>query len=110
MFTLGVGTEKGSKIPFTNGYKRDSYGNEVITQLSSKSLRELASKTDGEYFEINEGVNDVERMINSINRIEGEIRDVRKIDASANKYLIFLIPALVLIFLDLIFSINVIKI
>lgn len=110
LFTLGVGTEEGSKIKTTNGFKLDNQGMEVVTKLSSNSLRKIASDTDGQYFEINDGDNDIERMINAINGIEGEVRDVRHIDVTADKYYYFLMAALGLILIDVLFSFKVIRI
>lgn len=100
MFTLGVGTRSGSKIRTRRGYKKDKEGNEVVTQLNENSLKKLATKTGGQYFEISDSKNDTERLINTIKNIEGELRDTRQIDASANKYYYFLAAALFLILLD----------
>ncbi|MCO6357411.1 vWA domain-containing protein [Roseivirga pacifica] len=100
LFTLGVGTEAGSKIRQARGFKRDREGNEVVTKLNSKSLRKLAVDTGGKYFEINKEQNDVSRLIRAINEVEGEVRDARMIDASANKFYFFLLGALILLALD----------
>ena len=100
LFALGVGTESGSKIRQTRGFKRDRDGNEVVTKLNSKSLRKLAVDTGGKYFEINKEQNDVSRLIRAINEVEGEVRDARMIDASANKFYYFLLGALLLMALD----------
>lgn len=110
LFTLGVGTESGSKIQTNRGFKRDNEGNEVVTKLNSTSLRDLADRTDGEYFEINEQKNDVERLINAINRIEGELKDAKEVDAKSNKYYYFLIAGLGLLFIDLLFQVKLFKI
>jgi Ca-activated chloride channel family protein len=110
LFTLGVGTERGSKIKMRRGYKRDNAGDEVVTQLNSQSLRKLAADTDGKYFEINESQNDVERLINTINLIEGELRDSKQVDTQANKYFYFLTTALLLLLLDVLFTVRPIKI
>ncbi|KOF01737.1 aerotolerance regulator BatB [Roseivirga seohaensis] len=100
LFTLGVGTEKGAKIPEGRSFKRDRNGQEVITKLNSESLRKLAADTGGNYFEINEDQNDVKRLIRAINEVEGEVRDTRQIDASANKFYYFLGAAILLLILD----------
>jgi Ca-activated chloride channel family protein len=100
LFTFGVGTEKGSKIRTNYGFKTDKNGREVFTKLNSKDLKNLAIKTGGKYFEINEQRNDIERLINSINSIEGELRDSRVIDVSANKYYYFIAFALILVCVD----------
>lgn len=110
LFTLGVGTESGSKIPIRNGYKKDRDGNDVVTRLDSRSLKKLAADTDGKYFEINETRNDVSRLINTINGIEGELRDSRQIDVSANRFYYFLWAALGLILIDILTSFRTVRI
>lgn len=110
LFTLGVGTERGSKIRTGNGFKTDRQGNEVVTRLESTSLRKIASETDGKYFEINATKNDVSRLINTINNIEGELRDSRQVDVSANRYYYFLGAALFFLLLDVLISFKTIKI
>lgn len=110
LFALGVGTETGSKIETGRGFKRNQEGEEVVTKLNSKSLEDLAEKTGGQYFEINSRQNDVERMINAINAIEGELRDAKEVDAKSNKYYYFLMAALGLLILDLLFHVKVFRI
>ncbi len=110
LFTLGIGTERGSKIRVRGGFKKDREGNDVVTKLESKSLKQLASQTNGQYFEINETNNDVSRLISTINKIEGELRDSRQVDVSANRYYYFLLAALVLLLFDVLTSIKVIRI
>ncbi|WP_370086484.1 VWA domain-containing protein [Ekhidna sp.] len=109
LFTLGVGTKQGSKIPTRNGFKTDKSGNEVVTQLNSTSLEELAENTGGEYFEINESRNDVARLISAINGVEGEMRDAKQVDATQNRYFYFLGLALFLMLMDVVFSVKLIK-
>jgi len=110
LFTLGIGTTQGSKIPTRTGFKTDQSGREVITKLNSKELKSLAIKTEGKYFEINDSRNDVSRLINSLDQIEGELRDTRVMDVSANKYYYFLAAALLLMMFDLLTGIKTIKV
>jgi len=110
LFTLGVGTAQGSKIPDGNGFKKDRDGVDVVTKLNRKSLKELAARTGGSYFEINQRQNDVARLINNINSVEGQLRDTRVVDVSANKYIYFLLAALVLLAIDLLTTVKTIKI
>ena len=109
LFTLGVGTVKGSKILMKRGFKKDRNGKDVVSRINTTSLKKLASDTGGKYFEINENKNDVERLINSINQIEGELRDAKKVDVKANKYYYFLAIALFLMLIDLLIGIRVLK-
>ena len=110
LFTLGVGTTQGSRIETENGIKKDQSGNVVISKLDRQSLKELAARTGGSYFEINQRQNDTQRLINSINQVEGQLRDARIVDVSANKYIYFLAVALFLIVLDLLTTIKTIRI
>jgi Ca-activated chloride channel family protein len=110
LFTLGVGTDKGGNIYAGNGLKKDRDGNAVVTRLNSKSLRSLADKTGGQYFEINESKNDVSRLINTIGRIEGQLRDARFVDVTANKYFYFLALAAALLLLDVLINVKTISI
>lgn len=110
IFTLGIGTTEGSQIPVGRGYKRDQEGNPVLTRLQSEPLEKLASATNGSYFEVNNRVSEVNKMISSINNIEGELRESKTIDVTANKYVYPLALALLLILLDLLLSIKIIKI
>ncbi|MBN8578208.1 MAG: VWA domain-containing protein [Cytophagales bacterium] len=110
LFTLGIGTEKGSQIGSQKGFKTDNKGNVVVTRLNPMALKELANKTDGQYFEINEVRNDTNRLINAITNIEGELRDARLVDVSANRYFYFLLTAFILLVGDVILSIRTVKI
>lgn len=109
LFTLGVGTQSGSKIPTRTGFKTDNNGQEVVSKLNSNSLEKLADDTGGEYFEINESRNDTERLINAINNVEGEMREAKKIDSTQNRYFYFLGTALLLMIMDVLFSVKLIK-
>lgn len=110
LFTLGVGTEKGSQLYAGRGYKTDREGNTVISRLNSNSLLSLAKKTGGQYFEINESRNDVSRLINTISKIEGQLREARMVDVSANRYFYFLLTAFVLLVLDVWINVKTIRI
>lgn len=110
LFTLGVGTEQGGNIYAGAGVKKDREGNPVVTRLNSRSLRAIADKTGGQYFEINESRNDVSRLISTISRIEGELRDARMVDVTANKYVYFLALATALLLLDVLINVKTVSI
>lgn len=110
LFTLGVGTERGSKIQTRRGFKKNNKGEEVVSRLNARSLKKVAADTGGKYFEINASRNDVERLINSINNIEGELRDAKQLDSKDNKYFYFLILALFLMLCDAMIGVKVIRI
>ena len=105
LFTIGIGSEKGSKILLKNGnYKKDNKGKEVITKLNPVSLKETANKTGGKYFEITNNNNQTDELIDEINNITGDVIESKIIDVTENKYFYFLFTALILMIID--FSIN----
>ncbi len=110
LFTLGVGTEKGGNIYQGSALKTNKQGLIVVTKLNPSELISLAKKTGGQYFEINESRNDVARLINTISKIEGELRDARFVDVTANKYFYFLAVAAVLLLLDVLINVRTIRI
>jgi len=110
LFTLGIGTERGSQINAGRGYKMDQQGNTVVSKLNSISLKKLANQTSGQYFEINDYSNDVSRLISTISKIEGETREARLVDVSANRYFYFLAAALVLLMIDVLLNVRTVRI
>lgn len=110
LFTLGVGTQKGGNIYNGSALKTNRQGLIVLTKLNPDGLISLANETGGQYFEINESKNDISRMINTIGKIEGEIRDTRFVDVTANKYFYFLLAATILFLLDILINIPTVKI
>lgn len=110
LFTLGVGTQAGSTIPTAAGPKTDREGRPITTRLQPDALRELARRTDGDYYEITDRVNETRQLVRAVQTIEGELRDTRFVDASANKYFYFLVAALALIVVDALFTVRVIRI
>jgi len=110
LFTLGVGTERGGNIHAGSGLKTNREGTIVVTKLNTRQLISLANKTGGQYFEINETRNDVSRLINTIGNIEGELRDARFVDVTANKYFYFLAFAAILFVMDILINIPTVRI
>jgi Ca-activated chloride channel family protein len=111
VFTLGVGTAEGGKIPYRErSYKRDQSGREVVTVLNPASLKDLAEQTKGQYFELNDKQNDVNKLIRAVKEVKGELRDVKQMDIAANDYRYFLLAALLLLLLDVLLTVRTVKI
>jgi len=111
LFTLGIGTKAGGKIPDGYRFKRNPKGGgDVVTKLNAEPLKDLAELTGGEYFEISDRKNDVNRLITTIGNVKGEFRASQLVDASSNKYYYFLAIALILILFDVLITVKVVKI
>jgi len=111
LFTVGVGSEKGSKILLGNGkYKKDKDGGVVITKLNPISLKETARDTGGKYFEISNINNEADELISEINSIKGDVIESKTIDVTVNKYFYFLFTALLLMIIDFSIKLKIIRI
>lgn len=111
LFTVGVGSETGSKILLGNGkYKKDKDGGVVITKLKPTSLKETARETGGKYFEISNINNETDELITEINSIKGDIIESKTIDVTVNKYFYFLFTALLLMIIDFSIKLKIIRI
>ena len=55
VYSVGVGTNKGSVIPDNQkaGFIKDEKGNIVVSSLNSKFLKEMSEISNGKYFEVN---------------------------------------------------------
>jgi Ca-activated chloride channel family protein len=111
LFTVGIGTAKGTRITLRNGlFKKDKDGKEVITKLNSTSLKKIANETKGKYFEISNQKNQINGMIYEIKEIKGDLIDSKSIDVTKNKYFYFLFVALMLMSMDFLFNFKIIRI
>jgi len=111
VFCLGVGTKEGGPVPDENGgFIQDEDGNEVLVKLQSDDLKSIASRTKGRYFEITREKNEVPSLIEAVQNIEGEVWDVQVVDIGANKYFYFLFVALIILLLDVLFTINLMRV
>jgi Ca-activated chloride channel family protein len=111
LFTVGVGTLDGSRIPRPSGagYLRDAKGREAVTRLIPTALRRLAQQTGGQYFELTDQRNEFPLLVNALNRLEGQAEQVRSVAVADNRYRYPLMLALALLALDIILTIRVIR-
>lgn len=110
LFALGIGTDEGSNLYISGKKKMDIKGNEVVSHLNRANLKKIATATGGDYFEINAKNNEVGGLIKTVSQIQGQLRDTRKIDVSANRYFYFLVIALALMIFDVLLTIKTIYI
>ena len=101
LFTLGVGTRSGTSLSTPSGRR-------VTTQLKPETLQRLARRANGQYFELSRTQNDVARLVAAVSKVEGQIKDTRQLDVSANKFHYFLIGALMLLAIDIMIAVTTI--
>jgi Ca-activated chloride channel homolog len=106
VIAVGIGTPGGSMIPEIDpatgeeyGFKRDEYGEVVISRLDDDLLRSVAQRTGGTYVRIDEA--------GALNRVVGELRRMQRAEGDnmqrvepRERFAIFAALALLLLVLD----------
>ena len=110
LLTLGVGTPQGGQIRESIGYKKDKNGKEVVSKFNPTYLISLTKILNGKYFQLTNQVNGVSDLLKEVDRVENNWIDTRKMTVANNKYHYFVILALILMIIDILFTVRTIKI
>lgn len=110
IFSVGIGTYAGGKIPEGRSYKKDRDGNTVLTKLEPEGLKQVAQQTNGLYFEVNQSISEVPRLLSAVNAVKSEVRQTKVVEVASNKYMYPLLAALLLIVLDVLWTLQVLRI
>jgi Ca-activated chloride channel homolog len=108
IFTVGVGTEAGAYIPFSDQgiirYKTDEEGNPVRTRINKEYLSALATAGNGAHYLINEGdiaLADMDARLAGIRKNEMEIRSFTEFNSY---YQYLLASSIILLFVSFFFT------
>jgi Ca-activated chloride channel family protein len=105
VFTLAVGTDKGSPIPMPNGdYKRDASGNIVLSKVNIEAMRNYAAKGNGKAFVLGTGKEEIAAIFKELGRINTkDFEDVEFVDFD-NKFQYCLAISLLLLIIEFMIS------
>lgn len=104
--TIGMGSPNGSPIPLYKngspaGFKKDKDGNTVITKLNEQILEEVASTGKGVYVHATNSETGLNAILDEVNKLEKKNFESKMYSDYDDKFYYFLIPALILITIDL---------
>jgi Ca-activated chloride channel homolog len=110
IYTVGVGTAPGAKIPKANGsFVTDNRGKAVQTRLREAPLLQLAAQTGGQYVELTNQQNGFGTLLRSLQGMQGTAEQVRTVAVADNRYRYPLAAALLLLALDVVLTITIIR-
>lgn len=106
VFSLGIGTERGGRIPVyeegqLKGYFRSEEGETVITRMSSERLRSIAFEGGGSYFEIRSGNETIDPLLARLEDLERNEFATQEFTDYKNRYQTLLFVGLMLFALTL---------
>ena len=105
--TIGMGTDKGVPIPVYKrgkkiGNKKDKENSTVLTKLNEENLIQIAQAGNGTYTRA-QGLNlNLRKIVDRLNAIERTTLKKEKYSTYDDQFQWFLIPAFILLFLELI--------
>ncbi len=107
--TVGIGTYKGAPIPvYRNGvpvdYKKDKSGSIVLSKLNEAVLQQLAVASNGQYYHISGGQDELTAIMGEIASIEKKEFEERIFTDYDDKFQYFLGAALFFLFLEFFIS------
>jgi Ca-activated chloride channel family protein len=105
IYTVGAGTVTGGPIP-TGGtgageYKRDENNNLVRTRLEEGNLGQIALAGGGNSFNISQGDGAIAALQSAVRGLQKRTHQVRSFAAFESRYQWFLLPALLLLLLEM---------
>ncbi|WP_338870850.1 VWA domain-containing protein [Spirosoma sp. SC4-14] len=106
MITVGVGTDQGSSIREGHDFIRDDAGQIVRSQLNRSFLQELALNSRGQYIESTNDGQYVRQITSTLLTQHGLRIDQNRVSVSSNKYVYFLLAALILLAFDVIITVR----
>ncbi|RXG18083.1 Ca-activated chloride channel family protein [Leeuwenhoekiella aestuarii] len=105
IFTVGVGSEAGDRIPIKrNGvvqsYKKDQNGETVITKLDAETLKQIAAEANGEYIDGNSTQKVVDKMKTALSQMDKKEFEAKQFADFKDQFQWFVAAALFLLFID----------
>jgi len=101
IFTIGVGTEAGGFVPYTdvNGmadYKRDEQGKPVTSKLNAEVLRKLATLGGGRFFRLSSQTDALaDALYDKLNKVEKREYEQREVSEYRSHFQLFLLLGIV---------------
>lgn len=106
LFTVGIGTYEGGKVPNyrrgkLDGYKKNTDGTPAISQLKDESLRQLAEEFGTQYHNIDLAVDDLGPIIDQVKLVSASVMDSKSEMAKVNRFQIPLMAGILLFMVSL---------
>lgn len=110
VYTLGIGTEEGAPVPFTERgrttYKKTKQGNPVTSALNVSLLRDIAESGGGSFYMIDQTMSALNKLDAEIDKLEKKEVEQRSFTDYNSYFQLFLLPAILLFIFEYLLSAN----
>jgi len=110
VYTLGIGTEEGAPVPFTERgrttYKKTKQGNPVTSALNVSLLRDIAESGGGSFYMIDQTMSALNKLDAEIDKLEKKEVEQRSFTDYNSYFQLFLLPAILLFIFEYLLSSN----
>lgn len=106
VFCIGLGSEGGAPIPMRNergeltGYKKDSQGNLVLSQLDESVLKQIVSVSEGVYYQASQSLDELDIIYEEVRSMEEKELKSQMFVQHIERFQWLLVPALILLMLE----------
>jgi len=110
IFAIGLGSATGSPIPIKNSsgtqiaYKKDRYGNIVLTKLDENTLKEIASAGQGNYYLGTNSEDELNKVYQDLSKFEETEYGTTKITDYEDRFYYLLFPAILFLIVEFFIS------
>jgi len=108
IFTVGIGTEDGAPVPFTDRgqtkYKQTKNGEAVKSALNVGLLQDIAESGGGEFYMIDQTMSALNKIDAEIDKLEKQEVEQRSFTDYNSYFQLFLLPAILLFFIEYLLS------
>ncbi|MHC1738058.1 MAG: VWA domain-containing protein [Ignavibacteriaceae bacterium] len=110
IYAIGMGSPAGSPIPVYDargnqaGFKQDKDGNIILTRLDEVTLQNISSEGNGKYYLSSTSGDELDMIYKDLASIEKKEYGSKRITDYDDKYFYFLIPALLLLLIEIFVS------
>lgn len=102
IYTIGAGTQGEAPFPVRDAFGR-THLQTIKVEIDEEMLKEVSSATGGQYFRATD-TDSLEKIYDSINKLEKTTRKLKKYEQYDEYFLYFLIPGMALLLLEMVLS------
>lgn len=110
LYSIGLGSPSGSPIPVLDkagnqiGFKKDRRGNTVISKLDEETLQKIARLGNGNYYRGFQNDNELGKIYKDLSTLKQSEFGATKITEYEDRFYYFLIPAIIILFVEFFIS------